>query len=103
VSSGEGREAAPEREGLQALEGVVSRVLEELDRLRLRIAEAQRRNAELEALLSSFQTGEESPANMKERLTRLERENRDLLARVERGRETVLRLLARIDFIEDQR
>lgn len=100
MSNAEGR--TPERQGFQALEGAVGRVLEELARVRLRAEAAHRRSEELEGLLRSFEAGEESPGRMQERLTVLEAENEDLRARIERGRETAERLLARIRFLEDQ-
>ena len=61
------------------------------------------RNAGLETLLMSFQTGSERPDRMQERLDQLEAENRDLRARIMHGRESVERLLARIQFLEDQK
>jgi predicted RNase H-like nuclease (RuvC/YqgF family) len=84
------------------LEAAVGRALEEIERLRRRADESDRRCAELETLLGNFQAGDENPAAMKSRLTRLETENRDLHERIGRGRETVERLLARMRFLEDQ-
>ena len=103
MSNAEGREEDPDRKGFQALEGAVTRTLAELKRLHRRAAELEGRSAELEVLLKSFEDGDETAAGMKERLTRLEGENRDLRSRVGRGRETVERLLARITFLEDQK
>ena len=91
-----------EGEGLDALEAAVESALGELDRLRRQVGEADRRCAELESLLGSFQVGDENPAAMKARLTRLEVENRDLHERMGRGRDAVERLLVRIRFLEDQ-
>jgi predicted RNase H-like nuclease (RuvC/YqgF family) len=103
VSSGAAREGAAERHGLPALETAVGRAVDELRELRKRSAEAARRSAALEELLATFQSGADSPERMKERLERLEGENRDLRARISRGRESVERLLARIQFLEDKR
>jgi len=89
-------------ETFKELEGAVAGAIEEIERLRRRAEEADRRCAELETLLGSFQVGDENPAAMKARLGRLETENRDLHERIERGREAVERLLARIRFLEDQ-
>ncbi|MDE2772349.1 MAG: hypothetical protein OXI46_01385 [Gemmatimonadota bacterium] len=89
-------------QALEELERMVDLALEELDRLRRRAAEADRRCAELEALLSSFRVGEEDPVATKARLTRLEAESQEMKARIEQGREGVERLLSRIRFLEDQ-
>ncbi len=89
-------------EAFRELEGAVARVLAELDQLRRQAGESQLRSGELETLLDSFRAGDESPADMKARLNRLEAENRDLHERIGRGREAVERLLARIRFLEDQ-
>lgn len=89
-------------QSFEGLETAVARALEEIERLRRSAADSDRRCAELEALLGSFQVGDENPVAMKTRLTRLEAENRDLHQRIGRGRETVERLLARMRFLEDQ-
>lgn len=89
-------------QALEELERMVDLALEELDRLRRRAAEADRRCAELETLLSSFRVGEEDPVATKARLTRLEAESQEMKARIEQGREGVERLLSRIRFLEDQ-
>ena len=103
MSNGAPRDTATDRQGLPALEAAVSRTVEELRELRKRTADAVRRSDELQALLERFQTGSESPERMKERLERLESENRDLRARIAQGRDGVERLLARIQFLEDQK
>jgi hypothetical protein len=90
------------KNGFNDLDGAVSRALGELERLRRASDESQRRCGELETLLETFRVGDESPADMKARLVRLEAENRDLSERIGRGREAVERLLARIRFLEDQ-
>ena len=99
----EGREITPERQGFLQLDRAVKRAVEELRAVRQRAAEAERQNSELASLLKSFESGEETAAGMKQRLTRLEEENRDLHSRIERGRETVERLLARVSFLENQK
>ncbi len=96
-------EITPERQGLAALDKAVTRALDELRQTRARAAEAERRSAELGALLQSFESGEETAAGMKARLTLLEAENHDLRGRIERGRETVERLIARVGFLENQK
>ncbi len=92
-----------DRQGLPALEAAVTRTIDELRTARAQATEAALRSVQLEALLGSFEAGSESPSRMKERLILLEEENRDLRARLEQGRETVERLLARFRFLEDQK
>jgi hypothetical protein len=106
VSNAEGKaeaQSAPERQGFTALDHAVARALDELKRARQRAAEAEWRSRELSDLLHSFESGEETAMGMKERLLRLEDENQDLRSRIERGRETVERLLARVQFLENQK
>ena len=103
MSNGALRDGGPERQGLSTLEAAINRTVQELKQLRKRVDDAAQRSAELEALLARFQSGSESPERMKERLERLEQENRELRSRIGQGRETVERLLARIQFLEDQK
>jgi hypothetical protein len=103
VSNGGARDGGSDRQGLPALEAAVNRTVDELRALRKREAEASARSRELEALLAAFQGGGDSPERMKERLDRLEAENLDLRGRIAQGRESVERLLARIQFLEDQK
>ena len=103
MSSGAANEAAAERQGLPALEAAVGRTIDELRQLRERAAGSAKRTAELEVLLVGFQSGAYSPEEMKQRLDRAEGENRELRARIGQALETVERLLARVQFLEDQR
>lgn len=103
MSNGAARDASPERQGLPALDAAVGRTIDELRRLRQQATAATQRSAELEALLATFQSGTDSPEQMKERLDRAEAENADLRIRIAQGLETVERLLARIQFLEDQK
>lgn len=104
MSNAEGKpEAGPERHGFPALDQAVGLALGELRRLRERAGEAERKSAELASLLHSFESGEESAVAMKERLVHLEAENADLRSRIERGRDTVERLIARVSFLENQK
>lgn len=94
---------ATDRQALARLESSVTRILEEAARLRSRSREAEARVRDLEALLRRFTKGEEDPAMLQGRLTRLEAQNDDLTTRIQGGRECVERLLSRIRFLEDQR
>ncbi len=92
-----------ERAALHRLEDAVKRALAELAdaRERARTAEAQR--AELEQVVRRF-TQEDGAANLVlSRVRTLEEENTDLRARLDKGRDGVERLLARVRFLEDQR
>lgn len=102
--------SSPERRGdpavrreLDRLEAAVGRALERIGELEGRLTEARARGEELERLLASFESGEDDPATMKDRLDRSERENVDMRSRLQEGRDAVERLLARIRFLEDQR
>ena len=92
-----------ERDALVELERAVGRALDELARARARAEAAEVRCTELGRLMSRF-TGDEAEAGrLLTRLQRLEDENADLRARVERGRAGVDRLLAKVRFLENQR
>jgi predicted nuclease with TOPRIM domain len=81
----------------------VNSAVEKIERLEVGLSGAHRRVGELERLLKSFEAGDADPAEMQTRLDRLERENRDMRARLDEGRSAVERLLAKIRFLEDQR
>jgi len=87
---------------LDELEGMVDSAVAEVKRLRSRTEEFQAENAEMTEILRRFTEDEESPTRLLSRLETLERENADLRDRVNRGREAVKRLLARIRFMEEQ-
>lgn len=97
------RGAAVDREVFEGLESAVGRALERIRDLERQLEEARGRVTELEELLRAFEAGEGSPAEMKRRLDRLERDNGVMHERLERGRDAAERLLARIRFLEEQR
>jgi predicted nucleic acid-binding Zn-ribbon protein len=103
VSNPEGRAEHADRQALQALETAVGQALERLEefRARARVAESQR--AELGELLRRFTDDEGEATLLLSRLRALEGENQELRGRLEKGREGVERLLARIRFLEGQR
>lgn len=102
MSSREERSDAPDREAMARLEGAVGAALDRIEELRGRMREAERRGRELESLLERFDTGEETPGRLLERLAALESENEEVRRRLEEGREAVERLLSRIRFLEEQ-
>lgn len=92
-----------DREVFGALESAVGRALQRIRDLQEELDAARGRVEEVEELLRTFEAGEASPAEMKRRLDRLERENGIMHERLERGRDAAERLLARIRFLEEQR
>ena len=97
----------PEDRGEQAvfqvLERTVGLAVEELRALRTRATEAEARGAELGELLQRFTGDEAAAGRLLTRLRALEEENTELRRRLEKGREGVERMLARLRFLEDQR
>lgn len=85
------------------LKAAVAAALKEIQRLRRDVSRAETQGAELDEMLRGVTAGEESPSKMIDRLHFLEEENRDLRERLFEGRTSVDRLLARIQFLEDQR
>lgn len=92
-----------DREVFGELESAVGKALERIRTLQEELDAARGRVAELEELLRTFEAGEGSPAEMKQRLDRLERDNGIMHERLQKGREAAERLLARIRFLEEQR
>ena len=91
--------------GGQAFEALEQAVAQTIDRIRSmsdRVAAAEAKSAELGEVVKRF-TGDEGEADrILTRLRALEEENVDLRGRLERGREGVDRLLAKIRFLENQ-
>jgi chromosome segregation ATPase len=85
------------------LEGAIDQALTQVSELRQRTRAAESRTGELESLLERFSSGQENPGDYEERLRTLEALNGDLVGRLEKGREGVERLLARIRFLEEQK
>ena len=90
------------RDGFSRLEDAVGELLDRLAETRVRAHAAESKNAELAELVRRF-TGDQAEADqLMNRLKALETENEDLRSRLERGREGVERMLARIRFLESQ-
>lgn len=104
MSTSEDRsENGAERAALQALEGAVGKLLDQVRALSTRVEKADARRDEVEDLLRRITAGDENPAQLHGRVRDLENENADLRQRLDEGREGVERLLAKIRFLEDQR
>jgi len=95
-------EVRPDGAAFDALEHAIDEVLDRLAWLHERAALAEEKGEDLQNLLHRFTGAEVDPAQMIARLRKLEVENADLLSRLEQGRATVDRLLAKIKFLEGQ-
>lgn len=89
----------------QRLEGAVEQLLGELDALRQKSAQAEERVRNLEAALrnSSTPAGDLDPVALANRVHLLEQENRFLARRLDRARESVKRISARLQFLDEDR
>jgi hypothetical protein len=87
---------------LDRLEQKVRALIERHDALIARADRADNRVRELELALRNVSAGEIDPMALAERTRALEAENRDLLDRLNRARESVHRILARMRFTEEE-
>lgn len=101
--SPEHSEEPPENAALEDLERAVTDAVERLRDLSARVESAEARSGQLQELVARFTGDAEGAADLLTRLGHLDEENADLRERLDRGREAVDRLLARIRFLEDQR
>jgi predicted nucleic acid-binding Zn-ribbon protein len=102
VSKPEGNGARPAQEAFAALATAVGRALERLDTMTRRAEAAEKKSAELNDIMRRFTGNPEEAGELLTRLKTLEDENEDLRGRIERGREGVERLMARVRFMENQ-
>lgn len=84
------------------LESAVRRLIRQSAELGAELRSARERNRELMELLAPVAEGEAGPESVVERLRAAEDERRELERRLERGREVVARMMARMRFLEDQ-
>jgi predicted nuclease with TOPRIM domain len=102
VSKPEDDGGVDERAAFARLERAVGRLLDRLESATMRAEAAEARAEEMGTIVQRF-TGDEGEAGrLLTRLEQLERENADLRGRLERGRDGVDRMLARIRFLENQ-
>jgi chaperonin cofactor prefoldin len=87
------------------LEKALERLLGEFDNLQQRCAAAEERVQHLEAALrnNSDSSGELDPVALANRVHLLEQENRFLARRLDRARESVKRITARLQFLDEDR
>lgn len=93
----------PERAAFKLLERTVGDALESLQKLRARAEEAEGHSEELQEVVKRFTEDEAAAGRLLTKLRTLEGENADLRDRLEKGRQGVERLLAKIRFLEEQR
>lgn len=91
-----------EKAAFARLERAVGRLLDRLEATTMRAEAAEARGAELATLVERFTGNESDAGELVDRLKRLEAQNEDLRTRLERGRDGVDRMLARIRFLENQ-
>ncbi|MCY4646004.1 MAG: hypothetical protein OXE73_03920 [Gammaproteobacteria bacterium] len=89
-------------EAFARLESAVRRLIRRSAELKAELRSARERNRELMELLGPVAEGEAGPESVLERLRAAEDERREYAGRLERGREVVERMMARIRFLEDQ-
>jgi chaperonin cofactor prefoldin len=87
------------------LEKALDRLLKEFDQLQQRCVSAEQRVQQLEAALrnNSDSTGELDPVALANRVHLLEQENRFLARRLDRARESVKRISARLQFLDEDK
>lgn len=85
------------------IERGVRRVLDDRDTWRRRAQLAETRVRELESALRDVSSGNLDPMQLSEQARDLERENRMLLDRLGKARETVDRILGRLNFAQEER
>jgi chaperonin cofactor prefoldin len=89
----------------ERLETSLQRLMREFDALQTRSTQAEDRVRQLEAALRNNSTaaGELDPVALANRVHLLEQENRFLARRLDRARESVKRISARLQFLEEDR
>jgi len=97
------RETGTDRAELVRLSAAVHRLLDQWDDCRQRAANAEARAEELERALREISAGTIDPVTLARRVQTLEQENRFLARRLDRARESVKRISARLQFLGDDR
>lgn len=84
------------------LESAVRRLGDELAGYRARAQLAEARATELERALKAVSGGGLDPISLRERIRKLEQENKDLRAQMVQAQDRVRRLIARFDFLREE-
>lgn len=100
-----GGERAPQRRPPEwdRLELAVRRLLDDHQGYRRRARAAEQRVQELEGTLSALTEGRLDPLVLEQRIAALEGENRALQDRLDRARAQLQRMMARLQFLEEER
>ena len=89
---------------MHRLEGSLQQLLLAFDELRARVTRSEQKAQQLEATMrNASSSGELDPVALANRVHLLEQENRFLARRLDRARESVKRISARLQFLEDDR
>jgi hypothetical protein len=90
---------------VQRLETALQRMLGEFDALQRRAVQAEDRLKQLEGAMRTSATpgGDLDPVALANRVTLLEQENRFLARRLDRARESVRRISARLQFLDEDK
>ena len=88
---------------LQRLTAAVRRLLAEFDDFRQRAGAAEARVHELDSALREVTSGNVDPLALAHRVQALEQENRFLARRLDRARDSVKRISARLQFLDEDR
>jgi chromosome segregation ATPase len=85
----------------ERLEAAVRRLANELAGYQARAQVAEKRATELERDLKDVTTGDLDPLSLRDRIRKLEQENRELRGRMLKAQDRIRRLLARFDFLRE--
>jgi hypothetical protein len=89
---------------MQRLESSLQQLLLAFDELRARVTRSEQKAQQLETTMrNASSSGELDPVALANRVHLLEQENRFLARRLDRARESVKRISARLQFLEDDR
>jgi hypothetical protein len=102
-SNGAERQDGSTEAELDRLKTAVRRLLDAWDEGRRRAETAEARAREVEGALRDITSGNVDPVALTQRVQALEQENRFLARRLDRARESVKRISARLQFLDEDR
>src|SRR5688500_15033374 len=88
---------------LQELQASVRQLMKDYDQLRMRATNGEARIRELEGALRDVSSGGDGPVALNQRVHASEQETRFLARRVDRARDSVKRISARLQFLDEDR
>jgi chromosome segregation ATPase len=89
-------------EEFERLEKAARRLTEELAGYRARARMAETRAVELEQALKDVSTGALDPLSLRDRIRKLEQENKELRRRMLHAQDRIRKLVARFDFLREE-